>query len=237
MVRRATILAALLAGAVLGIGGAAARIAPASSPAESSSGRPTGWYARVDTSLGTFVMRLLPEQAPQTVAHFVGFARGTIQYVDPFTGNPKKDPFYDGVKIHRVTQAQRFEAGDWTGTGRGAPPFWVPREQGPVDFSRPYRVGMTASSMQKISGVLFFVSMVSEPYLNMAHNCFGEVIEGREVVDKICNVRVDANKVPVEPVTIQKVEIFSVGDPAPIPEPVRFRPPIPVPQPRETEFP
>jgi cyclophilin family peptidyl-prolyl cis-trans isomerase len=41
--------------------------------------------------------------------------------------------------------------------------------------------------MKRISGVLFFVSVVAEPYLNGRHNCFGEVV-GRDVVDRICQV-------------------------------------------------
>ena len=194
--------------------------------------RPQGWYALIETSLGSFTVKLLPEQAPQTVAHFAAFAQGRMEWVDIATGEKLKRPFYDGLAIHRVTVKQRFEAGDPTGTSRGAPLVWVPKEQGPVDFSRPFRVGMTGSSMQRISGVLFFVSMVAEPYFNPTHNCFGEVVDGQSVVEAICGVRTDKNKVPLEPVTIKKVSILKSGNPPPLAEPVRYRPPHPVPEAR-----
>lgn len=197
--------------------------------------RPQGWYAVFDTSMGAFTVKLLPEQAPQTVAHFAAFAEGRMEWVDITTGAPQKRPFYDGLAIHRVTFNQRFEAGDPTGTSRGGPLVWVPKESGPVDFARPFRVGMTGSSMQRISGVVFFVSMVSEPYLNAGHNCFGEIVEGRNVVEAICGVKTDKNRVPLEPVTIKKVSIVKSGNPPAIAEPVRYRPPQPVPEVRPAD--
>ena len=82
-------------------------------------GLPVGWYAVIDTSLGRILARLLPEQAPQAVAHFAALAEGRLEWNDPFTGKPRRDPYYDGVVIHRVAAGQRFEAGDPTGTSRG----------------------------------------------------------------------------------------------------------------------
>ena len=204
---------------------------------EKSPQRPVGWYAVVKTSLGSFTIHLFPEQAPQTVAHFAAYAQGRMEFVDPFTGNKKKVPFYDGVAIHKVKYALRFEAGDPTGTGHGMPLAYVPREPGPEDFSHPYRVGMTASSLQRISAVLFFVSVVSEPYLNSKHNCFGEIVEGRDVVDTICRVRTNENKVPIEPVIMESVTIVKSGNPPPLVEPVRYKPPVPVPEFRDVETP
>lgn len=189
--------------------------------------RPEGWYAEVETSLGSFTIKLLPEQAPQTVAHFAAFAQGRMEWVDPFTGEKKKVPYYDGIAIHKTTFAQRFEAGDVTGTGHGMPSVWVPSEFGLVNFSRPYRVGMTAASMKRISGVLFFISIVAEPYLNTRHNCFGEVVEGREVVDRICHVQTNNRGAPLEPVVIRHVAIVKSGEPPPLADPVPYEPPVP----------
>jgi peptidyl-prolyl cis-trans isomerase A (cyclophilin A) len=208
----------------------AANTAPAPPKEPAAAPLPTGWYADVATTLGTFTIHLLPEQDPQTVAHFVGFATGTIEYTDPFTGEKKKQPFYDGLKIHRIVPLQRFEAGDPTGTTRGAPPFWVPKEDGPIEFSRPYRVGMTASTGQRISGVLFFVSAVDEPALDFSHNCFGEVVLGRDAVDRIVRSPADQNHVPLDAPVIEHVKVYKIGEPPPIPAPVRYRPVTPVPK-------
>ena len=203
-------------------------VAIAAAGAAEAQERPEGWYAVVDTSLGSFTFRLLPEQAPQSVAHFVAFAEGRMEFVDPYTGNKKKAPFYDGVAIHKAVFGKRFEAGDPTGTGHGMPSVWVPYEPGPVNFTRPYRVGMTGSSMKRISGVLFFVSIVSEPYLNNGHNCFGEVVEGREVVERISNVKTNGLGVPLEPVVMKHVTIVKSGNPPPLPARVPFTPQVPV---------
>ena len=211
---------------------AAAVIACASLGAGATVQRPQGWYAVVETTMGTFTIHLLPEQSPQTVAHFVAFAEGRTEWVDITTGNKKKQPYYDGLTVHKVTPAMRFEAGDPTGTGHGAPLDYVPKEDGPIDFSRPFRVGMTGSGMQRISGALFFVSMVAEPYLTASHNCFGEVVEGKDVVEAICNVRVDDSKAPVAPIVINHVKIEKWGNPPPIPDPVPYRPKKVVPIPR-----
>jgi peptidyl-prolyl cis-trans isomerase A (cyclophilin A) len=191
-------------------------------------GRPEGWYALVETSLGSFTIRLLPEQAPQTVAHFVAFASGRMEFVDPFTGSKKKVPFYDGVAIHKTAYARRFEAGDPTGTGHGMPPVWVPAEPGPVNFTHPYRVGMTSASLGRNSGVVWFVSIVAEPFFNFSHNCFGDVVEGRDVVDRICVVKTNNRGAPLEPVVIRHVRIVKSGNPPPLPDPVPYDPPVPV---------
>jgi peptidyl-prolyl cis-trans isomerase A (cyclophilin A) len=190
--------------------------------------RPEGWYAEVETTLGSFTIHLIPEQSPQTVAHFAAFAQGKMEYVDPFTGTKKKAPFYDGMAIHKTSFARRFEAGDPTGTGHGMPPVWVPAEPGMINFTRPYRAGMTGASLKRISGVLFFVSIVSEPYLNGSHNCFGEIVEGRDVVDRICVVKTDSKGHPLEPVVIKHIAIVKSGNPPPLPEPVPYEPPVPV---------
>ena len=68
-----------------------------------------GTYAHFDTSMGTFTVRLMPEQAPQTVANFVGLAEGTI---DTITGRPgKSKPFYNGLTFHRVIPGFMIQGG------------------------------------------------------------------------------------------------------------------------------
>jgi cyclophilin family peptidyl-prolyl cis-trans isomerase len=86
---------------------------------------------------------------------------------------------------------------------------------------------MTSAALRKISGVLFFVSIVSEPYLNASHNCFGEIVDGREVVEQICNVKTDDNHAPLTPVVIRHVTIVKSGSPLPLPDPVPYTPPVP----------
>lgn len=187
---------------------------------------PQGWYATIETSLGTIVARLFPEQAPQAVAHFAALAEGRLEWVDPLTGVTKHGNYYDGLKVHLAVAGQRFEAGDPTGTGRGAPPFWIPYREvdGPIKFDEPWRLGMTRASLGRISGVLFFVTATGLSSLDRGHPCFGEVVAGRDVVTSICNVKTGPGDKPLDAVVIERIRIHRVGDPMPLPEPVRYTP-------------
>jgi peptidyl-prolyl cis-trans isomerase A (cyclophilin A) len=186
---------------------------------------PQGWYARIETSLGRIVARLLPEQAPQSVAHFAALAEGRLEWLDVISGQSYKEPFYDGVRVHRTEPGWMFEAGDRYGTGDGAPSIYVPPEGlGPIDFSQPGRLGMTRGSRGSPSGVVFFATAASLPWFNGSHPCFGTIVSGREVVRAISEATAQPGQTPIEPPVIEKVRIFAVDGPAPLPEPVPYTP-------------
>ena len=187
---------------------------------------PRGWYARIETSKGTMIVRLLPEQAPQSVAHFAALAEGRLAWVDPFTGEEKTEPYYDGLIIHKVESAERFETGDPTGTGRGSAPFYVPPEGGgPVNFFRGNVVGMTRAPLGKTSGAQFFVAVTPQPWLTGKHPCFGELVAGQEIAFEITTVPADEAGKPKDTITIDRIRLFKVGEIGPLPEPVPYTPP------------
>jgi len=184
-----------------------------------------GWYAVIETSFGTIIARLLPEQAPQSVAHFAAIAEGRLSWIDPLTGQTKQGHYYDGLRVHLAVAAQRFETGDPTGTGRGYPLIYVPPEgKGPITFDAPGRLGMTRSSLGRISGVQFFATASALPWLIGHHPCFGEIVSGSEVVSAIAGVKTKTNGRPETPVIIERLRIRKVGEPAPLPDPVPFVP-------------
>ncbi len=184
---------------------------------------PTGWYARVETSMGEFLVYLHPEQAPQSVAHFAALANAELAWTDRVSGETKKSHYYDGLIVHRVKAMTRFEAGDPHGTGSGAPKLYVPPEvDRPMQFNIPYRVGLTRASLGRISGAQFFVSVTPEPYLSGRHPCIGTVVRGKQVVRDITAVRLYPNDKPVEPVVLNEVRVFKVGNPEPLAEPVPY---------------
>ncbi|HEX6851265.1 MAG TPA: peptidylprolyl isomerase [Candidatus Polarisedimenticolaceae bacterium] len=206
----------------------AGAVPTASAGGELPEGLPEGWYAILDTDAGAIVARLLPEQAPQSVAHLAAFAEGRLTWTDAFTGESVRRPYYDGLAIHRVVAGERFEAGDPTGTGRGAPPVWVPQEgDGSVNFSKAYRVGLTRTGQGRVNGAIFFVTAIPAPWLNRRHPCIGEIVAGREVVDRICARKTDDGGRPLDKVTIRKVTVRAVGAPRPLPDPVPYDPPTP----------
>jgi peptidyl-prolyl cis-trans isomerase A (cyclophilin A) len=191
---------------------------PADLPFEPGPEWPVGYYARIETDMGRIVARLLPEQAPQSVAHFVGLAMGELVWTDP-TGEEQKFNYYDGIPIHNIRAGFMFEVGDWTGTGKGAPPLSVPEEgKGPINFSQAGVLGMARPSTRP-SAVQFFATYASNPRLNNVFPCFGEVVEGLDVILQISRQEAYNNGKPVDEIKIQSIRVFVIGDPPPIPEP------------------
>jgi peptidyl-prolyl cis-trans isomerase A (cyclophilin A) len=187
---------------------------------------PEGWYARIETDHGRILARLLPEQAPQAVAHFAALAQGRLDWVDPVSGETRSGRFYDGNRVHRVEAGSRFEAGDPTGTGRGGPILWIPPDEGlgPVDFNVAGRLGMTRAPGRRVSAYQFFVTATAQPFLSGHHPCFGVVVSGWDVVFEISAVPAYPNGRPVDPVTIEEIRILPQGDPPPLPEPRPHQP-------------
>ena len=206
----------------------AATPAPATA-SDLPAGLPEGWYARIDTTLGTMVARLLPENAPQATAHFAALAEGRLPWSDLVTGEQRTGHYYDGIPIHKAVAGERFEAGDASGTGRGAPLIYSPEERGTLGFEQPYRLGMTRGSLNRTSGVLFFVSVSALPFLTSRHPCFGELVSGQDVAWNIATVKTNSMGKPLEPVVIRSVKILAVGSPPPLPDAVPYTPPPPQP--------
>jgi peptidyl-prolyl cis-trans isomerase A (cyclophilin A) len=188
---------------------------------------PTGWYARIETSLGRIVAQLLPDQAPRSVAYFAALAEGRMEWLDPVTGQTSKAPYYDGIVIYKLDAGRQFDTGDRNGSGYGTPAFFVPPEDGhgPINFSYAGRLGMTRLNGGRISAVAFFVTAIAEPWLNAMNPCFGRVVAGLDVVQALTVAsKTYPAGLPFEPPIVERVRIFSVGQPPPLPEPVPYTP-------------
>jgi peptidyl-prolyl cis-trans isomerase A (cyclophilin A) len=177
-----------------------------------------GWYTRLETEMGRIIVRLLPEQAPQSVASFAGLAEGTLEWIDPVSGERHKNHYYDGLQIDRAEAGRLFEYGRRRGDQGRAPDLHVPREgMGPINFHGGLRMGMTRDMGGQISGVQFVVTYASQPELTDSSPCFGRVVEGKEVILAISTVKTFSNGKPLEPLTIEKIRVFKVGEPAELP--------------------
>jgi peptidyl-prolyl cis-trans isomerase A (cyclophilin A) len=238
-VRSTTFAATLLLALVPVLAEAEPTIAPELLPTEASEdafqppeGLRGGWYARIETSMGRIIARLLPDQAPQAVAYFARLAEGELDWVDPVTGETMSGHYYDGVKVHYAKAGFQFEAGDRYGRGTSPPLIWIAETpDGPVTFNLPGRLGMTRGTLGKISGVQFFITASQQPKMIRRYPCFGEVVSGSDVVFDITAVPTYGNGLPVNDVVIEKIRIFKIGEPKPIPEPVPYQPTPATPQP------
>ncbi|MDE0341305.1 MAG: peptidylprolyl isomerase [Nitrospinae bacterium] len=75
------------------------------------------------TNFGDVYIEMFPEEAPKTVANFMGLAIGERVFVDDKTKAKVKRPFYDGLKFHRVIKDFMIQGGDPRGNGTGGPGY------------------------------------------------------------------------------------------------------------------
>ena len=164
-------------------------------------------YATLQTSKGDIKVRLLEQDAPETVANFVGLATGTKEYKDPSSGERKTGNYYDGTIFHRVIPNFMIQAGDPTGTGRGGPGYDFGDEfGGPSRFDGPGYLAM-ANAGPNTNGSQFFITVAPTPHLNGKHTIFGIVEEGQDVADAIANAPTGAMDKPREDIVLQGVKI------------------------------
>ena len=147
------------------------------------------YTATLETTAGTMVLELFPQEAPLAVNNFVFLAR---------------DHFYDGVIFHRVIRGFMIQGGDPTGTGQGGPGYRFPDE--PV--RRPYTRGTLAmaNAGPNTNGSQFFIMHADYP-LPPNYTIFGQLIEGEEVLDKIATAPTGPQDRPLNPVVIKSVRI------------------------------
>ncbi|MGM0442381.1 MAG: peptidylprolyl isomerase [Elusimicrobiota bacterium] len=171
-----------------------------------------GLYAVITVSkdkeeMGKIKLKLFPDKTPKTVKNFTGLATGEREFIDPKTGEKKKERFYDGIIFHRVIEGFMIQTGDPTGTGRGGPGYKFEDEfVKDLKFDREGILAM-ANSGPDTNGSQFFITLAPAPWLNNRHTIFGEVVEGMDVVKEIGSVKTGNADRPVEKVVMDKVKI------------------------------
>jgi peptidyl-prolyl cis-trans isomerase A (cyclophilin A) len=192
---------------------AAAAIAATLSTVNAASWKETpGMYAVFETNQGKIVAELFPKEAPKTVENFVGLAEATKPYKDPNTGEMVKKHYFDGTPFHRVIPNFMMQGGDPTGTGRGGPGFTIEDEfVSTLAFDKPGRLAMANTGRPHTGGSQFFITQVPTPHLNGKHTIFGQVVEGMEVVNKVCGTIGTPTGATTEPVVLNKLTIQRVG--------------------------
>ncbi len=75
--------------------------------------------------MGTIDIELFDDEAPETVANFIGLATGTKEYTDPESrsGQTRTGNYYDGLIFHRVIADFMIQGGCPLGTGTGSPGY------------------------------------------------------------------------------------------------------------------
>jgi peptidyl-prolyl cis-trans isomerase B (cyclophilin B) len=138
-----------------------------------------------ETVRGEIVAELFEDDAPGTVANFVGLITGTKEWTDPKTGSKVKRPFYDGLTFHRVVPDFVIQGGDPAGNGTGGPGYTIKCETGGKKQKHERGSLSMAHRGKDTGGSQFFICHAPAPHLDRKHTVFGKVISGIEVVDAI----------------------------------------------------
>ncbi len=117
-------------------------------------------YAKVTTEKGTILLKLFPEETPNTVANFATLA---------------KDGFYDGLNFHRVIPGFMAQGGCPDGTGAGGPEWSIKCETS-ADKQVHNRGSLSmAHAGPDTGGSQFFICFVPCPHLDGGHTVFGGI--------------------------------------------------------------
>jgi peptidyl-prolyl cis-trans isomerase A (cyclophilin A) len=166
-----------------------------------------GVFATFVTTEGTFTIKLFEQEAPKTVANFIGLAEGTKTWTDPRTGQKVTQPYYDGIVFHRVIDGFMIQGGDPLGQGTGGPGYNFEDEFHPSLRHTKEGILSMANRGPNTNGGQFFITLAPTPWLDNRHSIFGEVASGMEVVRAIGKVPVGAADRPVTEVRITSVTI------------------------------
>jgi cyclophilin family peptidyl-prolyl cis-trans isomerase len=131
------------------------------------------YVATMRTSCGAIEIRLLADQAPETVNSFV------------FLANRH---YFDGTQFHRIdTSIDVIQGGDPTGTGSGGPGYTIPDELTGKESYGPGVVAM-ANAGADTGGSQFFIVFGPNGHnldANPNYTIFGQVVKGLDVAKKI----------------------------------------------------
>jgi cyclophilin family peptidyl-prolyl cis-trans isomerase len=169
----------------------------------------TNKQAVVETSMGTFVMDLRPDLAPNHVGYFIKLAkegayngtifhrvilRGLIQGGDPLSKNPEKSKLYGtgGLGVLKAEVSGEKHT-------RGA-------------VSAVLQPGKPDSA-----GSQFFVCVSDQPGLDGQYTIFGRVSEGIDVVQRISEAPASSDGRPESRIEIRSITIRDTPPPEPEP--------------------
>ena len=158
-----------------------------------------GKQAVVETSLGTFVLQLLPDAAPNHVGLFMKIAR---------------DGGFAGTAFHRVVKFAVIQGGDPFTRDAARVADWgqgglnqVSREPNAEKHTAGAVSAVADPSRPDSAGTQFFVAVTDQPALDGQYTVFARVVDGLEIVQQISAVDADAEGRPRSRVDVRAVTI------------------------------
>jgi cyclophilin family peptidyl-prolyl cis-trans isomerase len=188
-------------------------------PAPTAPATEASKLVKVTTNMGDFVIELLPDRAPLTVANF-------LRYV--------KEGYYTNTLIHRVVANFVIQGGGHDATTYQLKPVHDPvfNESGNGLQNKRSMVGLARGEAPHSGNAQIYINLVDNPDLDplptrWGYAVFGRVVQGMDVVDRIGVTATGAfgpfkSDAPLKPVVIQKVELIDAAQaqPAPVAKPL-----------------
>ena len=181
----------------------------ASVAAQQPAGDMQNKQAVIETALGTIVIDLLAERAPNHVALFIKTARA---------GG------YDGTTFHRLVRQGIIQGGDPLTKDPAASARYgtgglnlLKAEINPEKHTRGAVSAVLVPNRPDSAGTQFFICIIDQPTLDGQYTVFARVAEGILVAQRISEVATDDKGAPLERVEMKRVTIRE--KPAPTAEP------------------
>ncbi len=129
-------------------------------------------FAIIETEKGTMKVELYTEETPIAVNNFIDLA---------------EHGFYDGLTFHRVIPSFMIQGGCPIGNGTGGPGYKIKCETSAPRQYHDRGVISMAHAGRDTGGSQFFIchNRQNTQHLDGVHTCFGQVIEGIDIVDDI----------------------------------------------------
>ena len=147
--------------------------------------------AVMHTNAGPITLELFDEDAPKTVENFRKLA---------------SDGFYDGLIFHRVIPDFMIQGGCPQGTGTGGPGYQFDDEFNQHKVVRG-ALAMANAGPNTNGSQFFIVTIDAADWLDGKHTVFGKVTDGMDAVDAIEAAPTGPGDKPVEPQTIERIEL------------------------------
>jgi len=153
----------------------------------------SGNIMKIETTMGTIKIKLLPDKAPKTVEQIKGLV---------------SKGFYNGVIFHRVIAGFMIQGGDPTGTGTQGSGKTIPDEfNNGLKHDKKGVVAMANTGRPNSQDSQFFITLAAQPHLDGKYTIFGEVVSGMDIVEKIGKVKTDGRDKPLEEVKMKTVTL------------------------------
>lgn len=165
--------------------------------------------AVLDTSMGTIVIDLRPDLAPNHVGYMIKLAA---------------EKAFDGTIFHRVVRDGIVQGGDPLTKDPGKASLYGTGGLGVLQAehnAEPFTRGAVAAALRPnqpdSGGAQFFICVSDQLALAGQFTIFGRVSEGLDVARKISEVTADAKGAPAERIVIRSVAIRDTPPPEPVP--------------------